>query len=1803
MADNKEKELSAQSAAATQLVAAMMQLNETLKQTAASWASVSGAVQQVTAEEQKHSAAVSEAIKKEEEFKTVTGEVMKYIENKVESATGAVKKYFEQFKNQSAPLLAIKGLAKGFSGFFSTLSSGFTILSGVVEGLFNIGVAILKIPLKIFESFIDMAGSAGSTEFAQALEDIRKEFGALNGPTASSIVTTAKNMQGFTATGLSVYRVFGNTAERLKTVAEAAAGMGPAFDQLMEDFKGAEGQAFAYQKGLGLTWEQMSIITQGAMAMGKSSESVLRDMTKISNELGDAFGINAKVISKDMGKALQDVGHFATATQKQLGQAVVYSRKLGLELSKITGLMDAFGTFEDSANAVSDLTQAIGINVDALKLMNAATPDEQLDLLRKSMAAAGKSAEDFNRFQLKAVASTLHLDEGTAKAALSMKNQGKTLEEIKKSGDKAEKKTMTQEEAMSKLADSIERLVKAGEDMKGGFFATFMKGFGIGLQQAPEFRQAIMAVRQALYATFQAGIKFGRMVMDTFPGIKKMFLGIAEAFSGQRFRNFFNEITQYFRTFFKDLSSGKHSFPELMKHLKESFFNFFNKSSPGGSKFLDGLKEAMKAISTIVAEGIKWAAGALADGLQYITDIMTGKKKLGDLGSGTEFLSQVLGPIAEALGQAAEKLGPVLKDFVLALWEKLQELWNSEDFAPIRNAIVGGSMLKMFGPAAINIGGGLIAKFFMSGAKKGIEQAAPKIAADMATAGQKIAADAPKALESGKAAMSAAVPNSSQTAALTAAGKAQIDWSGVKKFLVGFAGVVAIGLVAMGIAIAAIRTFDITTDEILKAGLLMLAIAVTMAPFVLLTKFISSIKIDEKTMNKTLLAMGVVMAEGLVAFGFALLMVSKTDMEGVKKAGIALGIIVLTMASVGLLVLEMAGIGYLVKKMEDKITAGAAAMVATIAIMITTATVIGGITAAMGVEAMKAGAELLSVISNVFVKVGEILFVAAGVGAMIVATEGIGAGLMAAGMAALVSGVGIMTTTAVGVMETLSTLKEDPNTIKLKAQAFESVMNSITNLMNAIGNILGTVKFDPTDSEAKVKAKFGGLNQFIKTLLEGENGNAGLIGVVRSIIEGLKSLKPSAIETAKAIGGILSSIASLMDGMGKSMQSLNDVVNGSGLASFLASGGEKAYNLNTVLTGAGDYIKTVTGAAIGLIKVIINALSGIPTSQLGKLKEGGEAVGSLLGAVANLLHSVAPDLSALTMETQSGGTVAGILDVGEKSKYLDMSALKAVGQQMGTMLENIGKYLPTLIDSMVTAINKVKLKPEDVKKVEGVGHLLGAVGSIMSAISSSIKQAKSTTTTDAGSKHEVGLASASVSKTSKNVQEIVSVAPKLSEIIDSIKDSLPDLIRRIVTVVASISLPPGFKEKTEAMVKLFEGISALTSMLGNMPQMGAEGTGATVELALRPLTNSIHLAQWFFKGLADNNEIGNLISWIAVVQAQIAKGSIAAVNSTTSSLTKMFDGIKNLFEKLKDFKDLSTSEGKTDFSPILAVLGAATRFLRSLATPASDTGLENLSSALSKANTAASKNNMIENAANLGRILKAVFIDGTLFKDALPKMQGMWDAGKSAEVETTISTAKILFTNLSTQGNPSSLVDLSRLITNDLSVSAAFLAKATFPDMSSLTEGLMTFVKQFENLGTIIKDSGVEPTLEAVNKIINTLNEMDVAMSKAVDVKFPARLQALAGGIGLGKKMTVRVERGEATINVDLAVVMEVGKVEKVLLSGESAIRKRINYLFDNAQKKTDDKAKTVGQDVTQYDGFSWKIGDDGSAGKMPHNY
>lgn len=666
------------------------------------------------------------------------------------ASTGNEMNRFEKLTNKaskalSGPLVkasaiavgAVHGFGQGLRNVTALSKSVLGFTTNFVTALGQIAASIVAIPLKIFTGLVDMAAAAeaGGNELLQALENLRKEMGDLNRSGSQAVLQTTKTLKGFSDTGLSTWQVFGTLAERLEFVTKLAVTMGATFGKLKSEFIANGGALLGFMKGLGASEEQMKALGDRATTMGTTLSGLLLKVTKQTLELGQAFDIDQKLIGKDIARAIVDVKHFGSVTVKEIGQASVYARKLGLELEKIVGTLDAFETFDSAAENAAKLSQSFGVTIDAFQLMEAQSPAEQLEMLRKSFKDAGVDASQFSRQQLKLLASTTGLDEATAKQAFSMQNQGVSLDQIKKKSEAAEKKTLTQAEAMSKLADSIERMVKSGPGLTGSFFDMFVKGFLRGIQSTQEFRQMIMFIKMDLRTAMMAGIELGRTFERVFPGIRDFFGGIRDFFEPKRFRSFFKEINKVFTDFFHEVADGKFSFSSLMQRLQDTFFSFFNTGTPAGQRTLKGFTDFTRSLSKILGQAIPWFTEQLGKGLQTIADFMAdpsafGKKLKGPGQQSLGFLGQILEPIIVGLKKAWANptFQKGLNDFIDQMGLLLQKIFKSSAFQKIAKTVIGGLLTTLFAPAIMHaalaglttkIGGAVIKQIGAAVFKKG----------------------------------------------------------------------------------------------------------------------------------------------------------------------------------------------------------------------------------------------------------------------------------------------------------------------------------------------------------------------------------------------------------------------------------------------------------------------------------------------------------------------------------------------------------------------------------------------------------------------------------------------------------------------------------------------------------------------------------------------------------------------------------------------------------------------------------------------------------------------------------------------------------------------------------------------------------------------------------------------------------------------------------------------------------------------------------------------------------------------------
>jgi hypothetical protein len=98
-----------------------------------------------------------------------------------------------------------------------------------------------------------------------------------------------------------------------------------------------------------------------------------------------------------------------------------------------------------------------------------------------------------------------------------------------------------------------------------------------------------------------------------------------------------------------------------------------------------------------------------------------------------------------------------------------------------------------------------------------------------------------------------------------------------------------------------------------------------------------------------------------------------------------------------------------------------------------------------------------------------------------------------------------------------------------------------------------------------------------------------------------------------------------------------------------------------------------------------------------------------------------------------------------------------------------------------------------------------------------------------------------------------------------------------------------------------------------------------------------------------------------------------------------------------------------------------------------------------------------------------------------------------------------------------------------------------------------------------LNKEGIATNIEAVAEMISQTQKLDDSLSKLPEFKFPAKLEALAKGMGLGGKYAYTVQSKEVVINVTFNVTMDAQELETVMISNKkSTIRDRINFALEN---------------------------------------
>ena len=568
---------------------------------------------------------------------------------------------------------------EAFSATGAQLDALVKLTGSVASGMFSIGSSIVAIPFGIFGKITQMASDLqGQIDpVRQAMQDLKKTFGDLSTGEGAQTVNAFNDLKSSSSdlagSGISLQHIYGygreGLAAALKELSATAEAMGPVFGALGKTFTDNAASLLVLQKGLGLTGEDMKSFGSYALTTGQNVNDVLMETANLSLQMGAKFGISSKLIGKDMAYMTQNMGKFGSMTKTQMATATVYVRKLGLEVKDLEGVIGVFDDFESAATAASKLSQAFGMNVDAMEMMNEQDPAKRLDTLRKSFAATGKSIETMSRQEKSLLASSAGLDENMVSQALSTKNAGLSYDDIQKGAEGAAKSQLSQAEIMEKTGKNIEKLIESLNNTTGSFLDTFINGFMKGISQTKEFRALMHNVGAALRTVFKFGSDVGKMFMNLFPGMKDMTKGLTDIFEPGRFKAMIEKLKKTIGDFFTGLSKDPvKATKDFMKNLSSIFFDKFNTEKPGGKLFVDGMKKFGKAIVGIMAGLgemlIKAAAGAITSLANFIRNPPDLSKAAGGLGG------SILGPLIDSLKASLPVLGAALLDLFGALMVK-----------------------------------------------------------------------------------------------------------------------------------------------------------------------------------------------------------------------------------------------------------------------------------------------------------------------------------------------------------------------------------------------------------------------------------------------------------------------------------------------------------------------------------------------------------------------------------------------------------------------------------------------------------------------------------------------------------------------------------------------------------------------------------------------------------------------------------------------------------------------------------------------------------------------------------------------------------------------------------------------------------------------------------------------------------------------------------------------------------------------------------------------------------------------------
>ena len=591
-----------------------------------------------------------------------------------------------------------QSVKNGFSLLTTNISSFISVITGgqaSVQGFFA----------SIYNFFVKKAAELAQDmiRFSEALENVRDKFGDLNENTSRQVVSSARALSGGLREASNSSKAFAGKfgigidagIAKLAKMSEIAGDLGATFDTLSSDgFEKASTQLYVLKDGLAFTSEGLQATNRLAMISGESLGSFSEHIMASVDKIGKHFGMSTKVLGGDVGKALSNfkmLGKMTGDYVKEITKAAVFTRKLGIELTSLTGLVDKFDDFESGAEAAAQLAQGFGLVVDPLKMMGMEV-GPRLAELQKGFIATGRSIDSMTRQERALLASTSGLSDEQVQLAFSQKGLSMSYDDISKGANEAAEKQKSSQEVMVDLAKNIKNILQpllAFDGFVTAFFAGISKGFG----STAGFMKIIGKLADQLIRVYEIGGQTGRILADALfpPGSEKdqnsaftFFTNIGEMFIS---------ISGYVRDFVGLLTSGgdvSASVSGFFEKVFDKIDETFSKSTSGFDVVDFSIKFGTKIVQVFT--------GAIQFFIKQIPKWTAGLKGMFSPGSSSNPITAGFFSAFDSLKAELPNLKPVLYDFGNELVDAIFRFFKEYPFVSKISAffLAGGPIMTIF---------------------------------------------------------------------------------------------------------------------------------------------------------------------------------------------------------------------------------------------------------------------------------------------------------------------------------------------------------------------------------------------------------------------------------------------------------------------------------------------------------------------------------------------------------------------------------------------------------------------------------------------------------------------------------------------------------------------------------------------------------------------------------------------------------------------------------------------------------------------------------------------------------------------------------------------------------------------------------------------------------------------------------------------------------------------------------------------------------------------------------------------------